>query len=309
MYDKEAMEDSAQQAALVHSLGVEFLKEVPLTDGDVVLKTGFVAVFEQGDMQMDILLQGALCEKSPSFKALDVPLLSELASTHSDKVVKRLGGGVLNAGELDRKNWELFIDGAKVDLNAWTAWVTACSDRKTERFFKEQAWLRTRHNKCKAEASTLMDPSMPSRFTFKFKVWADTHLNWQVVEGVRAQLVASHVVHDLASVSMVGVLNWASMSPIPQATLRNQAELLGTLVNNGGNAGAVVMPVIGAAHGAAGQLWRPTSKAHELLYSVNLNADRYFMLCFDTRMYERSDRPDCLMLQCLCCSAIVAPSI
>eukprot|EP00969_Alexandrium_andersonii_P169778 7506078-Alexandrium_andersonii.AAC.1 len=82
------------------------------------------------------------------------------------------------------------------------------------------------------------------------------------------------------------------MSPIAQSTLRNQTELLGAIVNSDASSdGAVVMPVVGAAHGSAGQLWRPIGKAHELLYSYNLNADRFFMLCFDKKTDERSDRP------------------
>ena len=184
----------------------------------------------------------------------------------------------------------MFMDGVQADMNSWIAWVTACSDRKTERFFKEQAWLRTRHNKCRAEAATLLEAGMPSRCTFQFFVWGSAMANWQAVDSVRSWLVDGRVVCGASNVTMLGIMNWSLMSPISQSTLRNQAELLGTLVNDGRNVGAVVMPAVGASHGSAGQLWRPIYKAHELLYAVNLNADRFFMLCYDKKTDERSDR-------------------
>ena len=68
MYDKDAMDDYAQQAALVHALASEFLREVPLTHGEQLLQRGFIAIFEGGDMQLELVLQSALCEKSPTFK-------------------------------------------------------------------------------------------------------------------------------------------------------------------------------------------------------------------------------------------------
>jgi len=39
-----------------------------------------------------------------------------------------------------------------------------------------------------------------------------------------------------------------------------------------------------------GQLWRPTSKAYESLFGVNINTDKFFMLQYDKQTDERSAR-------------------
>ena len=75
----QALDDYAQQAALVHSLKAEFLSGVPIEHGDQVLHEGFVKLFEDGDMHLEMSLQTALAERSPTHKATDMTPLHELA--------------------------------------------------------------------------------------------------------------------------------------------------------------------------------------------------------------------------------------
>ena len=96
-----------------------------------------------------------------------------------------------------------------------------------------------------------------------------------------------------SDVVVLPILNWASMCS-SENLKRLQGELFGPLVNSDtqtGTIGLVVMPLVGGSHGTHGQLWRYTLKAHEMLYSYNVDPDRYFILQYDERADQRNERP------------------
>ena len=55
--------------------------------------------------------------------------------------------------------------------------------------------------------------------------------------------------------------------------------------------GVAVLSAVGSRHSGMGQVWRHMMKAHEILFACSISTDRYFMLQFDTKSDERSDRP------------------
>ena len=287
----QALDDYAQQAALVHALKAEFLAEVPIENGDEVLNNSFVSLFEHGDMHLEMALQTALAERSPNHKATDIAPLHDLAQKHASKVTQRIGG-VLAAGELDQKTWQLFKDGAQVDLNAWALWCTATNDRATETHMKRLRWRRDRHQKCKQEAQNFLD-GMGANPRIFLPIWNKQAK--MTIEHLKEKLVARHFAASAQSVCWLPLLNWSSLSLVSSPVMKFQSDLLGSLVNQPQSAGpvisGVILPVIGMSGAAGtGQLWRPTNKAYEALFSAGINSDRFFMLQYDKLIDERSYR-------------------
>ena len=206
----------------------------------------------------------------------------------------------MDAGKLEEAQWELFFKGAGVDLESWHAWCVACGDRQTDLHFKELEWGRSRHEQCRAQARSLtveQKTGACSQQIYTLTLQINTVDNMQLLNDVVAKLPTHNRINSIASadVVMVPILNWSSMALFTEAHKRAQSELFGMLVNTDatrGSIGLAVMPMIGSAHGGDhGQLWRTTSKAHETLYGCSVNPDRYFMVQYDRKTDERSNRP------------------
>ena len=205
----------------------------------------------------------------------------------------------MDAGKLEEAQWELFWKGAGVDLESWHAWCVACGDRQTDLHFKELEWGRSRHEQCRAQARSLtveQKTGACSQQIYTLTLQINTVDNMQLLNDVVAKLPTHNRINSIASpdVVMVPIMNWSSTALFTEAHKRAQSELFGMLVNTDasrGSIGLAVMPMIGSAHGDHGQLWRATSKAHETLYGCSVNPDRYFMVQYDRKTDERSNRP------------------
>ena len=216
------------------------------------------------------------------------------------QVAARLGGRTVDAGKLEEAQWELFQRGANVDLESWHAWCVACGDRQTDLHFKELEWARSRHEQCRAQARSLtveLQKDAISQQIYILTLQTNTVDNMQLLNDVVAKLPTHNRITSIASadIVMLPILNWSSMGLFTEVQKRAQGELLGMLVNTdatNGSIGLAVMPSTGNVHGSDhGQLWRTTSKASEILYGYNVNPDRFFMVQYDRKSDERSNRP------------------
>ena len=206
----------------------------------------------------------------------------------------------MDAGKLEEAQWELFQRGANVDLESWHAWCVACGDRQTDLHFKELEWGRKRHEQCRAQARSLtveQKTGACSQQMYTLTLQLNTVDNMQLLNDVVAKLPTHNRITSIASadIVMLPILNWSSMGLFTEVQKRAQGELFGMLVNTdatNGSIGLAVMPSTGNVHGSDhGQLWRTTSKASEILYGYNVNPDRFFMVQYDRKSDERSNRP------------------
>ena len=206
----------------------------------------------------------------------------------------------MDAGKLEEAQWELFQRGANVDLESWHAWCVACGDRQTDLHFKELEWARSRHEQCRAQARSLtveLQKDAISQQIYILTLQTNTVDNMQLLNDVVTKLPTHNRITSIASVDivMLPILNWSSMTLFTEGQKRAQGELFGMLVNTdaiNSSIGLAVMPSTGNVHGSDhGQLWRTTSKASEILYGYNVNPDRFFMVQYDQKSDERSNRP------------------
>ena len=185
-----------------------------------------------------------------------------------------------------------------VDVDSWVAWCVACGDRETDRIFKEQEWARTRHEQCRAQARSMIvdaEGGCNDRHCHILCMSSTTLDNAKAINDTISKLPMTNRAKSMASdeVVVLPILNWASLAAYSETQKRVQSELFGMLVNQdavNGSIGLAVMPVVGNAR-THGQVWRFMMKAHEMLFAVNVNPDRYFMLQYNKKADERSERP------------------
>ena len=293
--DKSTMEDAAQQASLVHALVAEVQKECPIPEED--LNKSVIEVFENGDMNLELLLQGAIFEKDKNFKVTDVPQLAELMKVHAAGAIKRvLHGPPLAAAALEAEEFELFLKKADYDLQSHRVWVSQVTSHDSNLFFQKARYTSQRHEACKEAIKTLFTPGHVNCRIALFVYKPDTQANLGNLNEFVDWVCGACSLDSRADVVCLSVLNWVAPAGISSLAQRMQHELLGAITNSPGgvNVGCVLMPLFGYKKG---MVWQATNNAQERLLDSNLNGDRPFGLVFDGHTDDRETRrpPTCLV--------------
>ena len=286
--DKTTLEDASQLCALLWSLTDELLATHPVP---LVEVEGVIAQFQHGDANLELLLHGALHERSQTFTFADVPQFAALVKGLAEKSATLVGHASTMAPiNLEQDEFHLFMEKVRLDLLAFVRWNLQVHDRLHSRQFQETKWQLDRYRSIKKAVLSLMDEKSRN-FKIQFHVFEDkTSENLLAVQAFLNTLLKLFAIEDKSDATFVSLLNWASPPAISSKIQKLQVELLGVVTNSQGVAsiGAVLMPLFGHKRGL---LWQATNHASQVLANNNLNGDRSFALLFDGKADEREIRP------------------
>ena len=286
--DKTTLEDASQLCALLWSLTDELLATHPVP---LVEVEGVIAQFQHGDANLELLLHGALHERSQTFTFADVPPFAALVKGLAEKSATIVGhASTMAPMNLEQDEFNLFMEKVRIDLLAFVRWNLQVHDRLHSRQNQETKWRLDRYRNIKKAVLSLMDENSRN-FKIQFHVFEDkTSENLLIVQAFLTTLLKIFAIQDKSDATFVSLLNWASPSAIISKIQKLQVELLGVVTNSQGVAsiGAVLMPLFGYKRG---MLWQSTNHAAQVLANNNLNGDRSFALLFDGKADEREIRP------------------
>ena len=286
--DKTTLEDASQLCALVWSLADELVATHPVPMAEV---EGVVAKFQNGDANLELLLHGALHERSQTFTFADVPPFAALVKGLAEKSATIVGkASTMAPMNLEQDEFNLFMEKVRIDLLAFVRWNLQVHDRRHSRQYQETKWRLDRYRTIKSAVLSLMDEKSRN-FKIQFHVFEDkTSDNLLTVQAFLTTLLKIFAIQDKSDATFVSLLNWASPPAISSKIQKLQVELVGVVTNSQGVAsiGAVLMPLFGYKRG---MLWQATNHAAQVLANNNLNGDRSFALLFDGKADEREIRP------------------
>ena len=286
--DKTTLEDASQMCALLWSLTDELLATHPVP---LVEVEGVIAQFQHGDANLELLLHGALHERSQTFTYADVPPFAALVKGLAEKSATIVGhASTMAPMNLEQDEFNLFMEKVRIDLLAFVRWNLQVHDRLHSRQNQETKWRLDRYRNIKKAVLSLMDENSRN-FKIQFHVFEDkTSENLLIVQAFLTTLLKIFAIQDKSDATFVSLLNWASPSAIISKIQKLQVELVGVVTNSQGVAsiGAVLMPLFGYKRG---MLWQSTNHAAQVLANNNLNGDRSFALLFDGKADEREIRP------------------
>ena len=94
-----------------------------------------------GDINLDIELQGALSEKSPKFVCGDISILKDVVQEHVSSAEKKMialgkAGPTIEAANIERQAFDIAVANFNHDLGVYKVWFTRNQDREAAVFSK-----------------------------------------------------------------------------------------------------------------------------------------------------------------------------
>ena len=161
-YDKNTLEDASRQAAFVVNVAKELQGQVAVTDE--VINTKWFDLYRSGDMNLEVMIQAMIHEKSPAFTPLDIPNLSDIATAHNESSSASAGivGIPIATASLEQEEFDIFAKKLQFDLQVFKVYEAQCSDRKNSLHFQQVAYQLDRYKTIEKQAKQLFDPNSPT---------------------------------------------------------------------------------------------------------------------------------------------------
>ena len=157
--DKSTLETGAAMAALVVSLLDELRLRTQLSNS---LLDTLVAAFVAGDPAMDVELQCAVAERSPSWDPLQMPAVAELVREHCATTELRVPDAAetvkIQAGQLAAEEFALLEKKVEHDLLLVRSWTQKVRDRESQLYYQRLHHKEGRRTKAEAAAADLFTP-------------------------------------------------------------------------------------------------------------------------------------------------------
>ena len=177
------MEDFSSQAALLCAL-IEEVPAVSPIDVAQLSETVFSA-WRAGDSNLEMILQSAIHEKDPKFKAADIPLFANELNKHASAATARVNAGPsIGAGPLEQEQFDLFLKMADYDLQAHHVYIVARAETACKAFFQQSKYTADRYATILASVRRLFDPASHTAKMILLKHQAKTPLTIDRVLGL-----------------------------------------------------------------------------------------------------------------------------
>lgn len=282
------LEATAERAAVVYHLGMEFKNSTPV--GEEIMKEKWFEAWADGSAHVDSEVQALILEKSESLKLASVPTLKRIMDSQmtsmpiqpSDAQTARI------ANEFD-----LVMKQLDYDLQVIGVWEQKMSSSDVAREHAARDHQLQNHRKCEEGVTTFLEGM--SAVT-----------SWDIgpVESVISELLTfkrtlgSKAGVDASSIPVVCLLNWTAPSLIKTDIQDSQVNVLQWALNkNLQSCGLVLYPVFAYRRGT---LHMEESRTSKLLTCGNHNIDVQFSLLFaeasDSRDLRPLNYPGCFVL-------------
>ena len=249
---------------------VEELEEQLPVQPHVIEKQLFQQLLD-GDMNLELELQGALSEKKTDFNPGDLPALKKIIAQHvagAEAALEKLGktpASAIQPSQIERQAFDLAISAMNHDVDFFKLWLSKSRDRDGAIYHQDLSWKLSRRNRTKEYADHVTSRSSES--------WAmDLVCLESAAQGLKAcQDVLKHIsrIEHVApdQIQVLCLLNWAAPALFNADQQRRQASLMGGLVNSASSpcVGVALMPIF---HSQRGKLRTVEEKCFQLLASM-----------------------------------------
>lgn len=284
------MEDAAMLVQLLVSLVNELEEQLPVTPH--VIETEVIQLLMNGDMNLELQLQGALSEKQSNLSPADIPTLKAVMQKHvsgSEAKLHQIGQGatLIQPGQIERQEFDMAMASLKHDADVYRVWLTRSKDRDAAMYHQTLQWKLTRSSRAKEYASHFLARSS-EHWRMEFGVLSSASQAQKLVfECMKHISRLEHVASD--NILCICLLNWAAPNLFTSALQRDQAALMGGLCNSSTSSciGVFVAPTFTFQRG---KLYLTEKHCHELLSGSNLNLDHLCVLPFKGRNDDRERR-------------------
>ena len=260
----------------------------------LVIEKQLVQQLLDGDMNLEMEIQGALSDKKSEFSPRDLPSCKKIISQHvanAEATLEKLGktpAGAIQPSEIERQAFDLAISSMKHDLDVFRMWLTRSKDRDAAIYHQNLSWKLSRQSRAREYADFLLTRTS-SNWLIELETLETPTQGLKAVQNTLKHIARlEYVGQDRAQV--LCLLNWAAPNLFEAHHQRNQAGLLGGLVNSTMNpcVGLALVPSFGFKKG---KLHVVENQCYELLASMNVNLDHTAVLPFQGRTDERETRP------------------
>ena len=294
-----AMEEAASMCQLLTSVTEELQRDVPVQHK--VVEGELIQEFLQGSMNLELELQNALSVRAAGFKAGDLPTIRQVITKHvadAEEKLSKMGmaSQAIEPTKLEDQEFQLAMAAIKHDLDLYAVWLTRTRDRDAAAYHQSLQWRLSRQNRAKEVAESHL-----SRSSEHGKIWF-SHLDSaqdarKFVQDVMKQIIKQEQIPSEQLVILV-VLNWAAPNLWTSQCQKDQAALMGSLLNMSGSPRSMGLFLQPTFCYEKGKLVKVEEGCFKLLTSMNLNLDTIAVLPYKGRCDDRSKRPEILHVKC-----------
>lgn len=259
------MEEAAMMSQLLVSLVGEVMLDHPIPKD--ILDKKLIDRFLGGDMTFELELQGALSQKISNFKATDLPSVRDIVAAHGkdkDQSLKSLGiTGKIQPAQLERQEFDISMASVKHDLDLLKVWLTRSRDRESQRYHQELQWRLGRQSQAKNIADNMMSRSSEHWRCEIGHIANASQARTLIIDCQKQICKAEQILPE--NVVTVVLLNWAAPNLFTSQLQKDQANLMGSLLNSP------------TSPKALGLFLMPTFCFEKGMLSQNVNI--YFFVC------------------------------
>ena len=280
-YTSNGLENMAECAAAVWSLGNEFIMSVAVPK-EVVVNEWFES-WAAGADHIDLEVQSLLLDKAETFDVVQhIPTLKRIADAHVFKAP--VSRSSVEMDNIEQDNYTLLMKKIEYDINVYQTWEKKCANVHAahEHARREQ---RLAHRDWLADCADLFLHNCT-----KFMVWDIKQ------EAIISSIIAfrrDHIAVPMAcspdAVPIVVTVNWASPSLIPVGVQDKQAAVMTwALHDNVDSVCKILAPVWSYSKG---KLHLQETQMMTHITHGGHNVDSHFSILFKDQVDSRDKRP------------------
>lgn len=307
---KADVEEMADWCAAVVSLAAQVQSLMPIPDE--VMESEFIGRFASCDASIVADIQMAVTEKLDKFNVRDIKALANLMDKHAGSGDFGKASEILiEQGHIEKSSFELDLDRAKFDLQAWRVFDKKMASFMTAIAHTKSDWRIKQHKENKdavqsflsvhARFTSFEDQNVAERELSKFRASIEKNHQIPTSSVVLSRplpamqcftIVCARATHRscmcwtlpmyvISPQVLVSLLNWVAPCTFPTGIFDKQAMFASTCCHSTDNAiGLCLTPMFSWK---PGQLWLLDHQTQKTMVQHGLNVDKTFGIVFDKK--------------------------
>ena len=274
------LEATAERAAVVYHLGMEFKNSCPV--GDEIMKEKWFNAWADGSAHVDSEVQALILERSESLKLASVPTLKRIMD--SIMTAMPIQPSDAQTARIAKDEFDLVMKQLDYDLQVISVWKQKMSSSDVAREHAVRDHQLQNHRKCEEAVAAFLDGMAA------LASWDNGPAESVISELLTfKRTLASKAGVETANIPVVCLLNWTAPSLIKTDIQDSQVNVMQWALNeNLQSCGVVLYPVFAYRRGT---LHMEESRTSKLLTCGNHNIDVQFSLLFAESADSRDLRP------------------
>ena len=141
-------------------------------------------------MNLTLEIQEHLAQRQNSFKPQYVSVIAAMLSHTAIMTATTVGSGDIpsSRAQLETKEFDMFMEKADTDLNAYQVWLESCRNIETNTYFTKLKWSRDRRRDAAMQVDKLLDDPVAPRFVFFDAQNAKVELLYHEITSLRTRI-------------------------------------------------------------------------------------------------------------------------